>query len=86
MLATSRSDIFGKTADGKLWRIPITGHTAGPRQLAAGDWGDVVAITVHGNDLLAKKGNGELWHYPVDAAGNLGEPVQVNTPSGEVRL
>ena len=86
LLAASRSDLFGKTADGNLWRIPITGNAAGARQLAADNWGDVVAITVQGDDLLARKNNGELWHYPVDAGGNLGEPVQIRIPAGEIRL
>lgn len=86
LLVGSGSAIFGKTADGKLWRIPITGNTAGVRQLAAENWGHVVAITVQGDDLLAKTNQGELWQYPVSAAGVLGEPIQIKVPSGEVRL
>lgn len=86
LMAASGSNIFGKTTDGGLWRIPIANNAAGTRQRVADDWGNVVAITVQGNDLLARRSNGELWQYPVNAAGNLGTPVQIKIPSGEARL
>ncbi|GGG73881.1 hypothetical protein GCM10007415_01580 [Parapedobacter pyrenivorans] len=86
LLAASGSNIFGKTADGRLWRIPVTGNTAGTRQLVAENWSNVVAVTVQGDDLLAKTDQGELWQHPVNPAGTLGQPVQIKIPSGEARL
>lgn len=85
LLSSSGANIFGKTADGKLWCIPIVNNVAKARKLVAENWQNVVSISVHGDDLLAKMANGELFQYPVNPAGILGESVLVTVPIGEKR-
>jgi len=80
-LLASGSWMFGTTPDGKLWRIPVSAdsNVAGtPEQIGEG-WDQYYSISLNGNNILARKtkDKGELWEYPVDVNGEVGEPEAI---------
>lgn len=85
LLTAARDWIYGRTNDGRLWRIEVIGNEAQTPVLVPGSYGGYVDINNHGNALLGKTSNGELVQWNVRPDGSLEQPVKIEIPTNSER-
>lgn len=74
-MCAALNGLYGVSPDGKLWNIPLAKEFTAIAQLrreVATGWDKYDLVSTFQKNLIARKPNGELWIFPVEANGNVG--------------
>lgn len=87
--ADGNPDLFGRTADGLLYRLPVTGSALGSATKLGGGWNSMRVLAHAGDlngsgtaDVLAQDTAGALWCYPVPETGSMSTRTPFLGPGG----
>jgi hypothetical protein len=81
-MCAALNGLYGVSPDGKLWNIPLakefTAVAQARRQVATG-WNQYDLVSTFQKNLIARKPNGEMWLFPIEANGNVGVGTLMST-------